>query len=66
MFIGESVNQAAVHEAFDGCLLTDGEMKRWERTMRREKHSDEEVEDRLNEMFEGMFVFLLEERMNAD
>lgn len=55
VFIGESVNQEAVHDAFNHCLLTDAEMKRWGRMMRNGKCSSEEIEDKLNEMFEGMF-----------
>ncbi|TVY67384.1 putative metal chaperone, partial [Lachnellula suecica] len=47
VFIGESVNEAAVHEAFNACLLTDAEMKGWERTMGKRKYSAEEIEDKL-------------------
>jgi hypothetical protein len=40
-------------------LLTDAEMKRWERTMWNGKYSSEEIEDKLNDMFEGTLRFLL-------
>ena len=64
VFIGESVNQEAVHEVFNGCLLTDAEMKRWERTMRNGKYSSEEAEDKLNDMFEGTLrLFVVGERV---
>ncbi|CZR61159.1 uncharacterized protein PAC_11055 [Phialocephala subalpina] len=50
---GEKVNQAAVSKVLDECLLTDGEMKRWEKAMGNEKYSAEEKEDKLNMMFKG-------------
>jgi hypothetical protein len=55
VFIGEKINQKAVTEAFDSCLLTAPEMRRWERTMGNEKYTDDQIEDKLRDMFEGMF-----------
>ncbi|KAF8867222.1 cobW-domain-containing protein [Acephala macrosclerotiorum] len=45
VFISERVNQSAVFEVLDNCLLTNSEMRRWERVIRNEKYSDEEKED---------------------
>ncbi len=54
VFIGEKVDQQAVNEVFNRCLLTDEEMRRWERVMSNKKYSSEKVEDKLNGLFEGM------------
>jgi hypothetical protein len=54
VFIGEKVNQEAVNEAFDRCLLTAAEMQRWERVMKNEHRTPEQVVDKLNMMFEGV------------
>lgn len=58
VFIGLDVDETAVREVFDKCLLTDGEMRRWQRVMGNRKYSTEVVEDKLAGMFEGMFVHL--------
>ncbi|KAL3420896.1 metal chaperone YciC [Phlyctema vagabunda] len=55
VFIGEQVDQKAVHKALGHALLTDAEMKRWERVMKNEKLSPDEVEDKLYRMFEDGF-----------
>jgi hypothetical protein len=54
VFIGEKVNQEAVNEAFDRCLLTAAEMQGWERVMQNEHRTPEQVVDKLNMMFEGV------------
>ena len=41
VFIGEKINQKAVIEAFDSCLLMTPQMRRWERTMSNEKYIDD-------------------------
>ena len=53
VFIGEKVNEEAVNEAFDRCLLTTAEMRRWEMVMKNEDCTPEQVVDRLNMKFEG-------------
>jgi hypothetical protein len=53
VFIGEKIDITAVTEAFDECLLTAPEMRRWERTMSNTKYTEEEIEDKLCMMFEG-------------
>ncbi len=54
VFIGLDVDETAVREVFDKCLLTNGEMRRWERVMGNRKYSVAVVEDKLAGMFEGM------------
>lgn len=43
-----------MYEKFDQCLLTDAEMRRWERVMNSKTYSQEEKEDKLGMMFEGL------------
>jgi hypothetical protein len=54
VLIGEKAGERTVNGVFDKCLLTDGEMRRWERLMGNEKYTLEQREDKLNGMFEGM------------
>ena len=54
VFIGEKVNQEAVNKAFDHCLLTAAEMRKWEKVMKSDHYTLEQVVDKLNMMFEGM------------
>lgn len=52
MFIGEKLDHDGIKEKFDQCLLTDSEMKKWERIMK--SSSDMEVvNDKLAKIFEG-------------
>jgi hypothetical protein len=52
VFIGEKLDVEGLTAEFDRCLLTDREMKKWEKTM---KSSDDMmvVNDRLANIFEG-------------
>jgi hypothetical protein len=54
VFIGEKVNQEAVNKAFDNCLLTAAEMRKWEKVMKSDHYTLEQVVDKLNMMFEGV------------
>lgn len=53
VFIGEKVNQEALNEAFDHCLLTSAEMRTWEKVMQSERYTHDQVVDKLNMKFEG-------------
>ncbi|KUJ20538.1 cobW-domain-containing protein [Mollisia scopiformis] len=55
VFIGEKVEQHAVFAVLDECLLTDSEMRRWERVMKNKKYTVEEIEDKLATMFKDGF-----------
>ncbi|KAI5241631.1 cobW-domain-containing protein [Aureobasidium subglaciale] len=50
--IGENIDVKAITELFDGCLLNDAEMKKWERIMRRKGVSDEQKESLLCRTFD--------------
>ncbi|KAH0150325.1 cobW-domain-containing protein, partial [Aureobasidium melanogenum] len=52
VFIGEGINVKAITELFDGCLLNDAEMKKWEKTMRRKGLTNEQRETLLCRTFE--------------
>ncbi|RMZ78774.1 hypothetical protein DV738_g3675, partial [Chaetothyriales sp. CBS 135597] len=51
VFIGEKLDHDGLREKFDECLLSDAEMKKWERVMR-VKNSDT-MHDKLAQLFEG-------------
>ncbi|KAK5049393.1 hypothetical protein LTR84_004322 [Exophiala bonariae] len=53
VFIGEKLDHAGLQTAFDACLLTDPEMKKWERTMRLK--NKESIHDKLAVLFEDGF-----------
>jgi hypothetical protein len=55
VFIAENLDRDALTQCFDNCLLTQVEMKRWERVMDSRRYSTEEKEDKLCRMFEGKF-----------
>lgn len=44
-----------MNEVLAPCLLTDGEMKKWERIMKGRSKSQEQICEALNDVFEGMF-----------
>jgi len=52
VFIGEGIDVKAITELFDGCLLNDGEMKKWERIMKRKNLTSEQREDLLCRNFD--------------
>lgn len=43
-----------MNKAFDHCLLTAAEMRKWEKVMKSDHYTLEQVVDKLNMMFEGM------------
>ena len=63
VFIGEKLNEAVLRERFDRCLLTDREMRKWEKIMRsKSDYGDdgdgsgwEAVNEMLAEAFEDGF-----------
>ncbi|KIW14621.1 hypothetical protein PV08_07405 [Exophiala spinifera] len=54
VFIGEKLDHAGLKREFDGCLLTDREMKKWEKIMKSSKDM-EIVNDRLAQVFDDGF-----------
>ncbi|THZ65419.1 cobW-domain-containing protein [Aureobasidium pullulans] len=52
VFIGEGIDVEAITALFDACLLDDGEMKRWEKMMKRKGLSNEQRESLLCRTFE--------------
>ncbi|RDW86059.1 CobW domain protein [Aspergillus mulundensis] len=52
VFIGEGLDVQAVTECLDGCLLDDGDMKRWEKIMRSRRLSRGEKAERLAGLWE--------------
>jgi hypothetical protein len=52
VFIGEGIDVNAITELFDGCLLDDAEMKKWEKIMKRKNLTNEQIEDLLCRTFE--------------
>lgn len=56
VFIGEKLNSNGLRTAFDRCLLTDLEMKKWERIMRLK--NNEVINDKVANVFEGKFAFV--------
>lgn len=52
VFIGEGIDCDKISKALDECLLSDKDMKQWERVMRNPKLSPAEKEDALNELWE--------------
>lgn len=55
VFIGEKINQKGLSDLFEGCLLTSGEMKKWERIMNRRSQTPEQKCEALNNTFEDGF-----------
>ncbi|TQS36227.1 hypothetical protein Golomagni_03330 [Golovinomyces magnicellulatus] len=55
VFIGEKINEKAVIETLDECLLTDGEMKKWVAIMKKRKQTPEQICEALNQAFEDGF-----------
>lgn len=51
VFIGEKLDHAGLQTAFDDCLLTNPEMKKWERIMKLK--NQELIHDKLAVLFEG-------------
>ncbi|KEF51535.1 uncharacterized protein A1O9_12452 [Exophiala aquamarina CBS 119918] len=54
VFIGEKLNHDGLQTDFDQCLLTDLEMKKWERVMRLK--DKDAIHDKLANLFEGKFA----------
>lgn len=54
VFIGEKINQKGLSDLLEGCLLTSGEMKKWERIMSRRSQTPEQKCEALNNAFEGI------------
>jgi hypothetical protein len=52
VFIGEKLDHAGLMAEFDQCLLTNSEMKKWEKIMMSAKDK-ETLHDRLGQAFEG-------------
>ncbi|KEQ70464.1 CobW domain protein [Aureobasidium namibiae CBS 147.97] len=52
VFIGEGIDVKAITELFDGCLLNDAEMMKWERIMKRKNLTSEQREDLLCRNFD--------------
>lgn len=52
VFIGEKLDHAGLKSEFDDCLLTDREMKKWEKIMKSSKDT-EIVNERLAQVFDG-------------
>ncbi|KAG9660226.1 cobW-domain-containing protein, partial [Aureobasidium melanogenum] len=52
VFIGEGIDVKAITALFDECLLSDAEMKKWEKTMRRKGLTNEQRETLLCRTFE--------------
>ncbi|RMD41073.1 hypothetical protein DV735_g4051, partial [Chaetothyriales sp. CBS 134920] len=53
VFIGEKLDHAGLHQKFDECLLSDAEMKKWEKAMRLK--NSETMHDKLAQLFEDGF-----------
>lgn len=53
VFIGEQLDHSGLQTSFDRCLLTDKEMRKWERVMRVE--NKEAMHNKLANLFEGRF-----------
>lgn len=52
VFIGEKLDHNGLKSEFDRCLLTDREMKKWEKIMRSSKDM-ETANERLAQLFDG-------------
>jgi hypothetical protein len=52
--IGLDLQKDLLTEAFDRCLLDDGEMKQWEAIMEDPALDDEAREEKMGEVFQGM------------
>lgn len=52
VFIGEGIDVKAITDLFDGCLLNDAEMKKWEKIMKRKNLTNERREDLLCRAFD--------------
>jgi len=52
VFIGEKLNVEGIKQLFDACLLTEREMRRWEKIMRRRYVDEERREDMLLKVWE--------------
>ncbi|KAF4473215.1 family inorganic phosphate transporter [Fusarium agapanthi] len=55
VFIGENLDHTALEKMLDECLLTDAELKKWEKVMRNEKKNDEEKREALEDLFDDGF-----------
>jgi G3E family GTPase len=55
VFIGEGLNNEALEEMLDACLLTDGEYEGWKGVMRKDGMEEEERREMLEELFEDGF-----------
>ncbi|UNI19544.1 hypothetical protein JDV02_005724 [Purpureocillium takamizusanense] len=55
VFIGEGLDREALAAMLDACLLTEGEMARWEGVMREEGLDEGTRRERLEELFEDGF-----------
>ncbi|KAF4951545.1 hypothetical protein FSARC_12876 [Fusarium sarcochroum] len=55
VFIGENLDHEALEELLDECLLTDGELTKWEAVMRDGKKNDEQKREALEELFDDGF-----------
>ncbi|KAF5020021.1 hypothetical protein F66182_7957 [Fusarium sp. NRRL 66182] len=55
VFIGEKLDHEALEEMLDKCLLTDGELGKWEAVMRDDTKNEEQKRDALEELFEDGF-----------
>jgi hypothetical protein len=52
VFIGEGIDVKAITGLFDGCLLNDAEMKKWEKIMKRKNLTNEQRERLLCRSFD--------------
>lgn len=59
VFIGERLDRKGLEVKLDSCLLTNSEMKKWERIMRL-KRSPDTIQSKLDEAFEGKHVLFLD------
>ncbi|RMZ86946.1 hypothetical protein DV736_g5828, partial [Chaetothyriales sp. CBS 134916] len=53
VFIGEKLDEAGLRKVFDECLLSDAELKKWERAMRLK--NPDTMHDKLAQLFEDGF-----------
>ncbi|KAF2086866.1 cobW-domain-containing protein [Saccharata proteae CBS 121410] len=55
VFIGESVDKKQISDALDACLITDKEMKKWEKIMKRKDWDLEKKEEKLNDLWDDSY-----------
>lgn len=55
VFIGERLDENGLTKALDSCLLSQSEMKKWEKVMLDKKLDDEEKEEALQEVWDDSY-----------